>query len=170
MSPRVARYASGMQRQLTAEQRATFIAEVRKAVGDPALDAIVEWAFDEAWALGFEVFHIPAVGQDGEESSVDWDNRAIYVSPNGLSGPARLWDLLHEIGHAEQGRPREGYKSARTAECFERETDAWRRAWARACHARPELAAYDTVFRAHASAMASSYAPTAAPPSGSSRP
>ena len=151
-----------MQRQLTTQQRDAFVDEVCDVVDDEALDSVVEWAFDEAWsAFGLEVFHIPARGQHGEESAVVRLDRAIYLSPNGTPGTARLWDLLHEIGHAEQAPPPDDYVPAKTAECFTREREAWAWGWRRASRAWPLLDSYAEEFRRHAARMAASYDPNA---------
>jgi hypothetical protein len=141
--------------------RANFLSAVRIAIGNAQLDDVAEWAFAEAEANGFEVAHIPPDGNTAEHSSTSWTDRTIYLSPLGPPGHARLWDLLHEIGHVLQGAPRAGYRAERSSECYAREWDAWTRGWQRATGVHAHLAAHDAEFWAHAKDQAATYEPVA---------
>lgn len=135
-----------------------FIDEVKQQVSDaPVLYPTVNWAFDAAKNRGFDVCHIST--DQGTNSQTNWTDKAIYLNPNGTPGMARLWDLLHELGHVLQGQPPPGYKPEKTTNSYNRERDAWERGWSEATNASPQLAQFEGAYRAHACKMLQSYRP-----------
>lgn len=141
------------------DMTAKFVDEVKLEVGVRTLEPVVDWAFEAARCKGFKVLHIPPDGNNAPCSSVNWSEKKIYLSPCGAPRIARLWDLLHELGHVFQGQPPAGYAPSKTTESYDREKDAWERGWREATNASPQLAQFEGAYRAHACNMLQSYRP-----------
>jgi hypothetical protein len=122
--------------------------EVIAEIASPDLDPVVDWAFAHAAEKGFDVIHISP--GTGTESKINWDEHAIYLNPKGASGVARLWDLLHELGHLVDGRPVEDYVPARNKASWQRETRAWNLGWVTASDEYPVLSDHSVGFTMHA--------------------
>lgn len=141
--------------------RNDYVEQVKSELSEhPALHAAVDWAFGAAASKGFSVLHIPPDGSSAPYSSVNWCDKAIYLSPCGTRGNARLWDLLHELGHVFQGPPAAEYKASKCESSYNREKDAWKLGWRAALEHEPALARFKWSYCKHARRMLRSYKPS----------
>lgn len=140
---------------MLAEQDANaqkFPQRLRELVG-ASLEVAVDWIRGEAEGLGYPI--TPDPDRPRELCGVNWIDHAIYVNPHRDPGADVLWDLLHELGHADSGPVAEGLCEAEVAAW---EEAAWKRGWSMAGAKWPELEPCAGDFWAHAHVCLTSYA------------
>jgi hypothetical protein len=108
----------------------------------------------------FERGFVPNVGQPGDHCDILWEVEPPTVvlgqgDPKEVSEErTRLWDLLHELGHGLDGRPKDRMTAS---EQLERETRAWAVGWDFAVASDPAIQAFSGDFASHRDWCLSTY-------------